>query len=382
MTISFNKITQQLPNYQAALTKFTDAAHEGKEKEVLDDLYATAMETLGTDLQAALSNSNKSELEKMFDARASNKSMTAKEIKFFNELKTDVGLKTEKILPEETIDEIFDELKTDHPLLSIINFKNAGLRLKALLAETEGTAVWGEIYGEIKGQLDHAFKEEPFSQNKLTAFVVVPKDALDFGPKWIKQFVMDQIEESFAVALEIAIVTGDGKNQPIGLMKDLDKGDATDGVITYPTDKAAAADLSTVTPETAPKLLAPVMKVLATKQKTKTALKIDGQVHMLINPQDYYDIEAKFTTLNAAGVYVFNLPFGIKADQSVAVKQGTSVIFVANRYNAYVGGGTTIKEFDQTLAIEDLQLYVAKSYYYGKAKDNNVAQVVTLSTPK
>lgn len=382
MTISFNKITQQLPNYQVALTKFTDAAHEGKEKEVLDDLYATAMETLGTDLQAALSNSNKSELEKMFDARASNKSMTAKEIKFFNELKTDVGLKTEKILPEETIDEIFDELKTDHPLLSIINFKNAGLRLKALLAETEGTAVWGEIYGEIKGQLDHAFKEEPFSQNKLTAFVVVPKDALDFGPKWIKQFVMDQIEESFAVALEIAIVTGDGKNQPIGLMKDLDKGDATDGVITYPTDKAAAADLSTVTPETAPKLLAPVMKVLATKQKTKTALKIDGQVHMLINPQDYYDIEAKFTTLNAAGVYVFNLPFGIKADQSVAVKQGTSVIFVANRYNAYVGGGTTIKEFDQTLAIEDLQLYVAKSYYYGKAKDNNVAQVVTLSTPK
>ena len=382
MTISFNKITQQLPNYQAALTKFTDAAHEGKEKEVLDDLYATAMETLGTDLQAALSNSNKSELEKMFDARASNKSMTAKEIKFFNELKTDVGLKTEKILPEETIDEIFDELKTDHPLLSIINFKNAGLRLKALLAETEGTAVWGEIYGEIKGQLDHAFKEEPFSQNKLTAFVVVPKDALDFGPKWIKQFVMDQIEESFAVALEIAIVTGDGKNQPIGLMKDLDKGDATDGVITYPTDKAAAADLSAVTPETAPKLLAPVMKVLATKQKTKTALKIDGQVHMLINPQDYYDIEAKFTTLNAAGVYVFNLPFGIKADQSVAVKQGTSVIFVANRYNAYVGGGTTIKEFDQTLAIEDLQLYVAKSYYYGKAKDNNVAQVVTLSTPK
>lgn len=382
MTISFNKITQQLPNYQAALTKFTDAAHEGKEKEVLDDLYATAMETLGTDLQAALSNSNKSELEKMFDARASNKSMTAKEIKFFNELKTDVGLKTEKILPEETIDEIFDELKTDHPLLSIINFKNAGLRLKALLAETEGTAVWGEIYGEIKGQLDHAFKEEPFSQNKLTAFVVVPKDALDFGPKWIKQFVMDQIEESFAVALEIAIVTGDGKNQPIGLMKDLDKGDATDGVITYPTDKVAAADLSAVTPETAPKLLAPVMKVLATKQKTKTALKIDGQVHMLINPQDYYDIEAKFTTLNAAGVYVFNLPFGIKADQSVAVKQGTAVIFVANRYNAYVGGGTTIKEFDQTLAIEDLQLYVAKSYYYGKAKDNNVAQVVTLSTPK
>ena len=380
MTISFNKITQKLPNYQAALTKFTNAAHEGEGKEILDTLYAEAMETLGTDLQDALSNENKAEIEKMFDARAANKGLTASEIKFFNELKTDVGTKDEKLLPEETIDEVFEDLKTEHPLLSIINFKNAGMRFKALISETEGVAVWGEIYGEIKGQLDAAFKEDDFKQNKLTAFVVIPKDALDFGAKWLKQFIMDQIEESFAVALEVAIVTGDGKNQPVGLAKDLDKATAAEGVITYDTDKTPAADLSEVTPETAPKLLAPVMQILATKQKNGEALKIDGQVHMLINPQDYYDIEAKFTTLNAAGVYIFNLPFGIKSEQSVAVKKGTAVIFVANRYNAYVGGGTTITEYKETLAIEDMQLYVAKSYYYGKAKDNNVAQVVTLST--
>lgn len=165
----------------------------------------------------------------------------------------------------------------------------------------------------------------------------------------------------------------------------MSNGAVVDGVPVYETDKTPAVDLTDVTPQTAPKLLAPVMKILSVKEKKEPTdpdkpLNIAGQVTMLISPTDYYDLEAKFTTLNANGVYIFNLPFGIKISQSVAVKPGTAVIFVANRYDAYVGGGTSIKEFEQTFALEDLQLYTAKSYYFGKAKDNNVAVVVNLGT--
>ncbi len=46
----------------------------------------------------------------------------------------------------------------------------------------------------------------------------------------------------------------------------------------------------------------------------------------------------------------FTLPFGIQIVQSAAVKAGTAVIFVANRYDAFVGGATSIKEYDQTFA--------------------------------
>lgn len=386
MGIKFKSITNKLPKYQEALKKFTDAVHDGAEEEMQNQLYADAMDTLGNELSETISEQNKEELEAMFEARTSNTGLTASETKFFNSIKEDVGTKDEILLPEETVNQVFEDLKTEHPLLSIINFKNAGMRIKALIAATEGVAVWGEIYGEIKGQLDAAFKEEAFKQNKLTAFVVIPKDALDFGAKWLKQFIMMQIEESFAVALELAIVTGNGKNQPVGLIKDLSKGTVDNGVPVYETDKTPAADLTDVTPETAPKLLAPVMKLLSVKEKKEATdpdkpLNIAGQVTMLISPADYYDLEANFTTLNANGIYIFNLPFGIKISQSVAVKPGTAVIFVANRYDAYVGGGTSIKEFDQTFALEDLQLYTAKSYYYGKAKDNNVAAVVKLGTP-
>lgn len=380
MSITFSSITNDLPKYQGALKKFTDSVHENADESVQNQLYNEAMEMLGTELSETIGAQSKAELERMFDNMSANKGMTASEIKFFNSIKEDVGTKDEILLPEETVNQVFDDLKTNHPLLSIINFKNAGMRIKALIAETEGVAVWGEIYGEIKGQLDAAFKENDFKQNKLTAFVVVPKDALDFGAKWLKQFIMAQIEESFAVALELAIVTGNGKNQPVGLMKDLDKGAVDNGFPVYDTDKTAVADLSNVTPERAPKILAPVMQILSTKQKDGKALNIAGQVTMLINPQDYYQLEANFTTLNANGLYIFNLPFGIKIEQSVAVKAGTAVIFVANRYDAYVGGGTSIKEYDQTFALEDLQLYTAKAYYYGKAKDNNVAAVVTVAS--
>ena len=83
--------------------------------------------------------------------------------------------------------------------------------MKFLKSETSGVAVWGKIYGEIKGQLDAAFSEETAIQNKLTAFVVLPKDLNDFGPAWIERFVRVQIEEAFAVALETAFLKGTGK---------------------------------------------------------------------------------------------------------------------------------------------------------------------------
>ena len=59
-------------------------------------------------------------------------------------------------------------------------------------------------------------KKQQF-KNKLTAFVVLPKDLNDFGPAWIERFVRVQIEEAFAVALETAFLKGTGKDQPIGL---------------------------------------------------------------------------------------------------------------------------------------------------------------------
>ncbi|HAM1650303.1 TPA: phage major capsid protein, partial [Listeria monocytogenes] len=122
------------------------------------------------------------------------------------------------------VDEIFEDLTTEHPFLASIGMRTTGLRTKFLKSETSGLAVWGKIFGEIKGQLDATFSEEESIQNKLTAFVVVPKDLENFGPVWVKRFVVTQIEEAFAVALESAFIIGDGKDKPVGLTRKVGKG--------------------------------------------------------------------------------------------------------------------------------------------------------------
>ncbi len=60
-------------------------------------------------------------------------------------------------MPEETIDRIFEDL-TNHPLLADLGIGRVAS--KFLKSETSGVAIWGKIYGEIKGQLDAALVEE------------------------------------------------------------------------------------------------------------------------------------------------------------------------------------------------------------------------------
>ena len=375
MTINITK----LPRYQEAVTKFTEAVTNGAEAEQRNELYADAMSIMGEELLEVVSDASKKEAEELFNSFQKNPKLTANEIKFFNEINKEVGSKNGILIPEETYNQVFDELTTEHPLLSIINFKNAGMHLKALTVKSEtGTAVWGNVFGEILGQLDATFQETAFEQNKLTAFVVIPKDALKFGATWLKQFVMEQIKEAMSVALETAIVKGNGDKQPIGLIKDLANGTVQSEKIVYNTDKTALASLATLDPTNAPKLLAPVMKALSISDKGNR-LNIAGQTYLLVNPADYYDLVAKFTSMNLNGVYTTTLPFGVQLAESKAVDTGKAIAFVANRYDAYIGGGVALEEFDQTLAIQDMQLVTAKSYWYGKAKDNHTAALLTLA---
>ena len=99
---------------------------------------------------------------------------------------------------------------------------------------------------------------------------------------------------------------------------------------------------------------------------------------MVTNPFDTFDVQANATTLNAAGVYVTSLPFNPTPTESVFVPQGKVLFFVKGEYIAAMGGTEPIKKFDQTLALEDATLYIAKQYATGKPKDKYAAQVYDL----
>ncbi|MGN3394957.1 phage major capsid protein, partial [Enterococcus gallinarum] len=281
--------------------------------------------------------------------------------------------------PQETIDTIFEDVVSEHPLLAAIGVKNAGLRLKFLKSETSGVAVWGKIFDEIKGQLDAAFSEEESIQNKLTAFVVLPKDLTQFGPAWVESFVRLQIQEAFAVAMELAFLSGTGKDQPVGLNRQVQKDVSITGGV-YP-EKTPEGTL-TIDPLANGKEnlleMGKIKKFHSVKENGKR-LNTAGKLCLVISPEDATDLDVAFTIVTNAGLYVKNTPFNIQIIESEAQATGKCLSFVNGRYDGYVGGGVSIKKFDQTLALEDLDLYAAKTFAYGKAKDNKVAAVWTLT---
>ena len=79
----------------------------------------------------ALSNDLRDEISAEVNNRVVDNGILAKrsqsplteERKFFNEINTEVGYKEEKLLPETVIERVFDDLSTEHPLLSKINIK-------------------------------------------------------------------------------------------------------------------------------------------------------------------------------------------------------------------------------------------------------------------
>ncbi|MBL3715606.1 phage major capsid protein [Lactococcus garvieae] len=367
----------KLPNYKAAVENYTNAVKEGADETKQSEAFSNMMDVLGTELMENMTASTSEKINDLLASRPVN-GLSENETKFFNDITSGVG-NPEVTLPLEIMNQVFLELQEAHPLLNIIKFQSAGLKMKAVVSDSVysgGTAVWGDIFGDIKGQLNQAFHEVDFSQSKLTTFVAIPKDALENGYDWLKSFIIIQMSEAMAVALETALVCGDGDNKPIGLMKDLSKGAVSNGKTTYP-DKAEDGDLTDLTPENAATKIAPLMQKLSKNEKGVT-VNISGQVKLLVNPDDYYNTLAKFMYLTQNGQWVAVLPFGVEIVQSIAVPAGQGVVFAANRYWAYMGG-TKMQEFGETLAIEDLQLYTVKSFYYGKAYDNNTALVVKVN---
>ncbi|MDD7757831.1 MAG: phage major capsid protein [Aerococcus suis] len=366
------KLTEQFNDARQA---FVNAVKDNQDLDTQGEAYGEMIEALADSVREEAKAEAELAVRNELDVQQSN--LTPEQYKFFNEVNTEVGYKEEELLPETTINEIFDDLTTEHPLLNAIGLRSAGPRVKFLRSETSGVAVWGKIFGEIKGQLDAAFSEETAITNKLTAFVVIPKDLKDLNVNWIEAFVRAQITEAFSVAIELAVVDGDGDSKPVGLNRDVSKGSVNGETTTYPK-KQPEGTLTFGSVRDTIDELTKVMKFHSVKENGYSQ-EVSGNVIMIVNPENKWEVEAQHTVMNANGAYVTALPFNIQIVESVAQPAGEVTTFVRGRYDAVVGGGITIRKYDQALPIEDMDLFTAKQFVYGKAKDNKAAAVWTLA---
>ncbi|MCG3401695.1 phage major capsid protein [Staphylococcus massiliensis] len=370
-------------NSQELLKEFANANSEDAQQK-----YEEYMNAYTKDL----TNSIKKEMRQenndnaILNRRGAN-ALTSEEKKFYNALvsedhvETENGFKDEALLPETVIDRVFEDIEKEHPLLQHINIKRTGLKARAITADPEGQIVWGKIFSEIRGQLDAAFREQDLTLGKATCFVVVPKDLEDAGVTWIDRFVRLQIKEAFAVALEKTALVGEGKgkNQPAGLMKSINR---ENGAV---TDKESEGTLTFKDPQTSIREIADMIAKISVKEiydkdgKVKESKHVNttNNIVVALNPTDYVYAQAAFMQLHN-GAFVNAVPFNIQFVVSEFVPQGKAVAFDKKRYFMGVGSNVIIREFDQTLALEDCDLYTAKQFAYGEADDENASSVYDL----
>jgi len=372
MVIKFN-------NFEEKKLAFAKATQEGTAEEQSVALNSM-IEALATDVRTDILNQvNESMVDRsIMQSRGANV-LTSEEMKFFNAVVEEGGFKSTETLPKTTQERIFDDLVEDHPFLKHIGLENLGAVTEFIYGDPEGAAVWGPLFDGIKGKLNATFRKDSISQLKLTAFIPLANDMLKLGPVWVERYVRTMITEAMKLGLERGFVAGTGKNEPIGLLKD-PSGSVVNGV--YPDKKP----VGTLTFEPGRKTineLKGVVKLLAKKldadgSDADRPKNIAGKVVMVTNPFDTFDIQANATIQNAAGVYVTSLPFNPILTESVFVPQGKVLFFVKGQYVAAMGGTEPIKKYEETLALEDATVYIAKQYATGKPKDKYTSQVYTL----
>jgi len=357
----------------AQVSQDAEATAEQKTEALNDMLQALQKETEANILKQAQSVSGDNGI---LMNRGQNV-LTHEEREFFNVVIEEGGFKDTETLPKTTQERVFDDLVHEHPLLSHLGIQNLGAVTEFIYSDPEGAAIWGELFGDIQGQLNATFRKDTITQNKLTAFIPLSNDMLDLGPEWVERYVRTMLVESISAGLERGFVIGTGQGgEPVGLTKEVQSNGAVE-------DKTSAGTLTFKPGRTTINELRDVVKLLSKRLNgdgtdSERPKNVAGKVVMITNPFDSFDIQANATVLNHNGVYVTSLPFNPIHTESVYVPQGKVVFFVKGEYIAAYGGALQLKKFDQTLAMQDATLYIAKQYATGKPKDKYASQVYDL----
>lgn len=304
------------------------------------------------------------------------------------------GLLDDKVMPMTVIEDVYKDLVQEHPLLAKINFQSVAYLTRWILNDhTVQTAVWGEINSQITQQITSAFRTVEITQCKLSAYAVIEKDMLDLGPVFLDNYIRTFLKEALATALENAIASGSGHNQPIGLDRDIHQGVSVNSSTGYP--QKTAVELTSFMPKEYGAVLAQLAETEVWYTNTtgaitpaSTAANADGsaksgytkhggnvrsfdQVTLICNQKDYLSkIMPATTVLNAAGAFTNNIfPFPTEVIRCNAVATGEAILCLPEEY--FFGIGTskdgTLEFSDEYKFLEDQRVFKIKMHGMGKA---------------
>lgn len=395
-----------------AVEALMSAMKEGNQEKIQDawtQFHESIVESVRRDFETANGDSR-------ILAQRGFRQLTAEEKSYYetliqagkskNPMQTYDGLLDDKVMPATIIEDVYRDLVKDHQLLGEINFQSVSYLTRWILNDhPEQAATWGAVNSEIATKIKSAFRTVEITQCKLSAYALIEKDMLDLGPVFLDNYIRTFLKEAIAAALETAIVTGNGKNQPIGLDRDIHHGvTVSDGV--YP--KKTAVKLNSFMPKDYGPVISKLTKteVWYTQDSSGavtaagTAANSDGspkagytkhggkerkfsEVMLICNLKDYLEkVMPATTVLNTGSGFVKNVfPFPTKVVTSGAVESGEAILCLPKEY--FLGIGTskdgTLEYTDDRFFLEDQRAFKSKMHAMGLAFDDTVSVLLDIS---
>lgn len=339
-----------------------EAINSGDEAKIKE-----AFDAFTTNIQNEVIKNARQTMDSEIIANRTGRILTSEEREYFNEAitkKTFDGL--DKALPQTIITSVFDRIMDSHSIVSLVDARNTqGLTRLIVGKQNTATAFWGKICADIKEMIFDGYEDIDLNASKLSGFVPVCKGMLELGADWLAEYVIEVMTEIMLTALENAIINGSGKDEPIGMIKSL-KG-AVDETHKNKTPVAIT--------EFSPKEMGKVRGTLAKAKADK------GEVVLIVNPTTYWTkVFPSVATRNANGLWVNDiLPTGERIVTSYAVPEDKAIIGNPKNYLLAIASDTKITKYDQTLAIEDCDLFIAKFFGTGTPKFEEAFILLDLS---
>ena len=264
-------------------------------------------------------------------------------------------------MPHTIIDGVIGTIKRSHPLLDRINFRNTAYLTRYILNAKPGQmAKWGKVTSAIEKELTSSLKELNMTLLKLSAFMCISWDLVDLGPQWLDQYVRETLAEAIAMALETGIVDGTGKDEPIGMTRDISAtASVQDGVYPRQTPKV----LNELSPTAMGTIVADIARDPLEPTKARTVE--PGDLIFLCNPFDYWKKVMPATTYQKPDCSWIRDLLPIPADimQTAALEEGKAILGMPSKYFAGLGvygkKGVIVQD-DSVRFFEDERAYKAK----------------------
>lgn len=277
----------------------------------------------------------------------------------FKDIKQSITASQIDIIPTEIIDRTLDDVKKNSTILSLVTFAPANVK-KWITAAKTGTAVWGNLTDAIKGELTATISAMNIEVNKLTAYLIIPKAIRELSLEFVDKYFRAVLAEAMQDGLVIGYLNGDGLTGPIGILRKLAETNA-DGT------KKTKTLLTTIT-KFSPKGLSSVRKTL-----TNNGKRVVSTLYLICNPSDEAEyVDPAMFGEALTGGYQNKSFMAIEKVVDANCPVGTAIFTIEN---GYVMGttGVTVNEYDQTKALDDADLIIAKCEANGRPVDDNTA---------